>query len=422
MTEARERVAVVGAGVAGITAAYLLDRKYDVTLFEKSDKIGGHTNTFLVEFGPDRGMAIDTGFIVLNDKTYPNLHKLLLELGVKVRYSDMSFGFHSDKNGFNYSGRGVSGLFSQRSNFFKRRHWQFLSEILVFCKKATLELSEKKFGNDSLRDFFERHKFSNNLRDDYVIPMAAAIWSARAVDILDFPLATFLHFFSNHGLLSLADRPKWQTVVGGSYQYLEAFKKKFQGKIRTCSSILSISRNESQTSLQFPSGAEDFRYVVIATHANQVLPLLSQATPDESRLISAWKYQKNHTVLHTDSSFLPPNRRAWAAWNYRREMSSTGDEPLSVTYYMNLLQGLKTRNHYCVTLNSDKRIDARKILMEIDYEHPIYDLPAYLSQKELHRLQGTNSTYFCGSYFGFGFHEDAVTSGVNVARLLGVEW
>lgn len=420
MSSTQEKIAIIGGGVSGIVSAFLLSQKYEVTLFEANSKLGGHTNTFIVQSGPDEGIAVDTGFIVLNDKTYPLMHKFLEKLKAPVRYSNMSFGFYCERSGLCYSGNGISGLFAQRKNFFRRSHWRFLGEIQKFCKQGLADLHDDRISSETLRQYSVRHGYSQRLIDDYVIPMAAAIWSARAVDILDFPMRTFLNFFYNHGLLSLNDRPKWQTVVGGSCSYVHAFERSFSGRIVTGNPISKIERINGKINVVCAGRSESFDKCVVATHADQALNLLGDPSDEEKTILGAWKYQKNYTVLHTDRNALPPIRRAIASWNYRRELTANGEEPLSVTYYMNLLQGLQSKNDYCVTLNSKGLIDESKILYEIEYQHPIYNLPAIQSQVLLNKIQGVRQTWYCGSYFGYGFHEDAVRSAVSICDKLGV--
>lgn len=419
----KKTVAVIGGGVAGIVSAYLLQSDYEVTLFEKSPSIGGHTNTFVIPRGEDAGTAIDTGFIVLNDKTYDNMHAFLQELGVRPRFADMSFGFSCDKSGLQYSGRGLNGLFAQRGNIFKVRYLKFLNGIKIFCRNAAADLQAKTISPGlSLKSYVEEYSYSNDLIYDYVVPMGAAIWSAPVNALLNFPALTFLNFFSNHGLLTLKNRPRWQTVEGGSFQYLKAFTGKFNGTIETNTSIASIVRRGESVQISFQDNTQkDFNMLVIATHADQAFRLVADKSSEEHSLLGAWTYQKNRTVLHYDQSILNIKEAAQASWNYRREIGMGDSQPLSVTYDMNRLQGLSTKEKYYVTLNSVKTIAADKILFETDYDHPVFDEKAVATQDKLPSLNGQRNTWYCGSYFGFGFHEDAVKSAVNVARSLGVK-
>jgi len=418
-TPLTKRIAVIGSGAAGITAAHMLQKIANVKLFEKNSRLGGHTNTVVIEDGPDAGTPVDTGFIVLNDRTYPLLHTLLDQLNCPVRFSDMSFGYSSEKTGFYYAGTGLAGLFAQKRNFFRPAHYRFLGEIISFGKKATRDLDQGNVGDVSLSEY------TRNLRPEtlknYIIPMAAAIWSASQDDILLFPAKTLLEFWRNHGLLSLQDRPRWQTVVGGSHAYLKAFKRSFCGQIALNSSIRAIRRTPDGVTLIHQDGYhEEFDDVVIATHADEALPLLEAPTPDETTLLGVWKYQHNRTVLHTDTTFLPSNRKAWASWNYIERKNDQAYSPVPVTYYMNLLQGLKTHDDYCVTLNPDRDPARGTLIRDIAYHHPVYSREAVASQARLPSLQGNLHTWYCGSYFGYGFHEDAVRSGVEIAIQLGV--
>lgn len=422
-TSAKKRVAIVGSGVAGVSAALLLQAKYQVTVFEREKRIGGHTNTVVITDGPDAGVAVDTGFIVLNNRTYPTFHRFLKRLKVEVRDACMSFGYFSEPRGFYYAGTNLNGMFAQRSNLCKPWFWKFLLEIGKFGKSGAQALENNSCNDLSLRDFLKKNSFSPTLIDDYVVPIGAAIWSAPLEGILEFPAETFLRFFSNHGLLNLSDRPIWQTVKGGSHQYLKAFEAQFSGKIVTDAGIAKIRRNREQgnVSIEFLDGRiENFDLLIIATHADQALLLLDDPSPEESALLGAWSYQHNRTVLHTDISFLPPVRRAWASWNYRRDKGLAAHDPVSVTYYMNHLQGLNARKDYSVTLNPNRSFASGSVVTEIDYTHPVFTREAINSQNGLRAINGKNSTWFCGSYFGYGFHEDAIKSSVEVGEALGV--
>ena len=414
-----KRIAVVGAGVAGITAAHLLQRIANVTLYEKSRRLGGHTNTIVIEDGPDTGTAVDTGFIVLNDKTYPLFHTLLAEFNCPVRFSDMSFGFYSEKSNFYYAGTSLSGLFAQKRNVWRPSFYSFLYDVLSFGKKAISDLEQNNVGDITLGEYTKG--MTPETLNRYIIPMAAAIWSATQNEILQFPARTLLSFWRNHGLLSLKDRPRWQTVAGGSHQYLKAFSRSFCGRIKLGADIQTIRRNPDGVEIVHRDGeTEEYDEVIVATHANEALALLETPTPEENTLLGTWRYQDNRTLLHTDVSFLPPNPKAWASWNYVEHKQDKPDTPVPVTYYMNLLQGLKTIDTYCVTLNPDREPKPGSLIKEIHYQHPVFDLAAVATQEKLRGLNGKNRTSFCGSYFGYGFHEDAVRSAVQVAETFGV--
>jgi len=416
------RIAVIGGGVAGVVASYLLSRKHEVTLYERNSYIGGHTNTVLIDSGPDMGRAVDTGFIVLNDRTYPLFSSFLAQLGVAVRYADMSFSVHCERSGLQYASRSLGGLFAQRSNLLRPSFIRMLSQMPRFWRVARAELEAGGASGESLAEFLARHRFSKELLQDFIIPLGAAIWSSPAKGIDEFPAHTFLKFFENHGWLSYANQPRWQTVTGGSNVYIHAFLSKFSGKILTQSPVVRVVRPEGQVPLvKLSDGSESsFDKVVLAAHADESLRLLGDVYPEEQDLLGAWAYSVNKTILHTDESFLPPLRRAWA-WNYRREIGEQGTEPVSVTYDMNHLQGFSASKRYLVTLNPRREIPQGQILRSFNYTHPVYSPRSVATQQGLRGLNGARDTYFCGSYFGYGFHEDAVASAVGVARQFGIE-
>jgi len=415
----KRSVAVIGGGVSGIVASYYLSKKFEVTLFEKNNYVGGHTNTVVIQSGPDRGLAVDTGFIVCNDKTYPEFHKFLRDLGVAVRSADMSFGYYNEKNNFQYAGTSLRGLFAQPRNLFSISYLLMLKEILSFNKGALRALEQGELEGLSLGEYLQQQKASGRLLEDYLLPMGAAIWSSPDMDLLSFPAETFFTFFRNHGLLEFRKRPQWQTVVGGSFQYVKSFQKNFSGKIHTDSEVVSISRDPEGVKVKTRNEVSNFDYCILATHADEALKLLSDPTSEEEQALSPWSYQTNRTVLHTDRRFLPPLKSAWAAWNYRREAGSDGEDPVSVTYYMNRLQGLDVSEEYCVTLNPKSEIDQSKIIAQFSYTHPVFTFEALQGRKLLEGLSGQSKTFYCGSYFGFGFHEDAVKSALRLVEMLG---
>ena len=404
------KIAVIGGGVAGIVAAHLLQNDHQVTLFEQHDYLGGHTHTVTIEEGPDAGTGVDTGFIVFNEATYPLFIAFLDQLGVASRATEMSFGFHCRETGFTYAGNNLNGVFSQRANLVSPRFWRFLLEIGRFCRQAEADLAgDADLG--TLADYLARHRSQPFMADHYLAPMAAAIWSTPAGRVTAFPARSFLRFFKNHGLLDLRHRPRWRTVSGGSHSYVRAFRDRFRGAIRLDSPVQQVRRADDGVELAFADrSAERFDAVVVAAHADQALRLLADPSADESRLLGAWRYELNTTVLHTDTSVLPPAERAWACWNFRRERGDQGERPVYVTYSMNLLQGLATRRHYLVTLNRPGGYDEGQVLARMDYHHPLYTDASMATQAALPSLNGVRRTWFCGSYFGYGFHEDAVRS------------
>lgn len=406
--ETRQKVAVIGGGVAGIVAAHLLQDSCDVTLFEKEDYLGGHTHTVSVPDGPDGGTPVDTGFIVFNEATYPLFISFLQELGVPSRETQMSFGFDCQRTGFFYAGTDLAGLFAQPSNLFSLRYYRFLLEILRFCRQAKKDLGAKE-ELGTLDEYVARHGFSPFMVENYLLPMAAAIWSTPSGSVGRFPALSFLRFFNNHGLLSVFDRPKWRTVVGGSCSYVRAFLRRFRGSVRLNAPVTRVLRNPSGASVEVAGEAPRmFDAVFIAAHADQALRLLGDPSPDETRLLGAWRYEENATVLHTDLSVLPPTPKAWACWNFRREAREGAG--VFVTYAMNLLQGLTGEKQYLVTLNPLQSLDESRVLGSFVYHHPVYTGQSMETQAWLDSLNGRRNTYFCGSYFGYGFHEDAVRS------------
>ncbi len=418
-----QNIAIVGGGAAGITAAYILDKKHRVTLYEKNNYVGGHTNTFWIEDGPDQGTAVDTGFIVFNDRNYPRLNQLFSQLGVKSQDSEMSFSFYQEESGLQYNGTSINGLFGQRKNLFRPFFYKMIQDILHFNKRALSDLEAGSIGSDvSLGLYLDKLKLSPEFSLYYLLPMGAAIWSTPTKDMLDYPAEVFIRFFKNHGLLSVQNRPQWKTVVGGSQSYVKAFLQQFTGQIELNAQIEHVRRVDGKPIIRLADGVEhSYDLVVLAAHANESLKLLADPSADEQKWLGAWNYSKNHTVLHTDTSVMPPIQRCWASWNYTQELGASSTEPVSLTYHMNRLQRLKTKHQYCVTLNRTKPIDSKKIIREIEYTHPMFTVEALHSQQHLPSLNGKQNTYFCGSYFGYGFHEDAVKSGIAVANELGMD-
>ncbi|UTF50440.1 FAD-dependent oxidoreductase [Desulfomicrobium sp. ZS1] len=413
-TDAKKTVAVIGGGVAGIVAAHLLQDTREVTIFEKKNYLGGHTHSVSVPDGPDEGTPVDTGFIVFNEATYPLFIEFLQELEVPSRETQMSFGFHCERTGLTYAGTDLAGLFAQRSNLFSARYYRFLVEIARFCRQGKADLKDgQELG--TLDDYLLRHRFSPFMVENYLLPMAAAIWSTPAGRVGQFPALSFLRFFNNHGLLSLLDRPRWRTVSGGSSRYVRAFLRRFRGTVRCDAPIARVMRTAAGVSVEIVGEQPRiFDDVFIAAHADQALRLLGDPSPEESRLLGAWRYEENTTVLHTDVSVLPPAPKAWACWNFRREAEA--QSRVFVTYAMNLLQGLAARKQYMVTLNRPSPHDESQVLASLVYHHPVYTRESMATQSVLSSLNGRRNTYFCGSYFGFGFHEDAVRSSHNAVE------
>ncbi len=414
------RIAVVGGGIAGITAAHLLQGPHAVTMYEKNDYVGGHTHTVMVPEGPDAGMPVDTGFIVLNDRTYPTLNRFFDALGVAIRKSDMSFSYCDENSGFQYASSNLKTLFAQRRNLIDPGYWAMLGEILLFNRMVSTKLAKGTLEKLTLGQFLGRFRFSDRFRQQYLFPMVAAIWSAPDLQVNRFPMLTFARFFNNHGLLSVHDHPQWYYVAGGSHSYVKAFLRQFQGVVRTHTRPVSIQRGEKGVRITLDDGSSDgFDKAVIATHADEALQLLADPSDDECRLLGAWRYSVNQTILHSDTAWMPSDPNAWASWNVFRARRSSADAPVTLTYYMNRLQRLPTPRPYLVTLNPFRPIAAEKVIARMTYTHPIYTFDSLRTQTELPKLNGVRNTYFCGSYFGYGFHEDAARSGLQVAAALG---
>jgi predicted NAD/FAD-binding protein len=412
----RKNIAVVGSGVAGLTAAHLLQRKHNVTILEKSERIGGHTNTVIIPDGPDAGTPVDTGFIVMNHRNYPFFTKLLAQLNVELRDSDMSFGYHDVPSGLQYCGSGLDGLFAQRKNIISPAFHRMVRDTLRFFKTAQQDLNNTGLATESLGDYLKRNKFGPEFIEHHLLPMGSAIWSTPCEEMLEFPALSFMQFFHNHGLLTVNDRPQWRTVVGGSCSYIEKMKAEWKNvKIRTGVDISGIRRDHGVEIFFDGFKAEHFDEVVLATHADQAIKLVQDPSDAEQQTLGCWNYTKSRTLLHTDESVMPPLRKVWSSWNFQRlEGAET-----SLTYHMNRLQGLETKQQYFVSLNLPK--DPKGIIREFDYEHPMYTRKALASRTKLKELNGQNHTWFAGSYFGNGFHEDAVRSGVEVAAAFGID-
>lgn len=409
------RVAVVGTGVSGLVAAHLLQSRAELTIFEARDRIGGHVATVEVE-GPTGGaMAVDTGFIVYNRRNYPLFSRLLEDLGVETQPSDMSFSVRCDRTGLEYNGSTLRQLFSRRRNLLDPGFYRMLLDILRFNREAVGAL-ENGAAQASLGEYVVSAGYSRRLAEHYLVPMGSALWSVPRSRVLDMPAAFFVRFFENHGMLTVDDRPEWRVVTGGSRRYVEALVRPFRPRIRTGASVQRVERTEDGVRVD---GAL-FDHVVLACHSDQALALLADATPAERAILGALPYQENDVVLHTDTSVLPRRRRAWGSWNYW--LKGGDDAPATVTYDMNLLQSLPGDTTYCVTLNATDAIDPETILHRTSYAHPVYTQAGFAAQKRYEEIGGAaRRTHFCGAYWGYGFHEDGVRSGVRVARDLGVD-
>lgn len=417
-----KHIAIIGSGISGLTAAYLLSQKHQVTVFEKNDRIGGHTATVDIEVAGKNDVekyAIDTGFIVFNDKTYPNFLALLAEIGIGKQATEMSFSVHNCQTGLEYNGHNLDTLFAQRSNIFRPKFWGLVREILRFNKQCKAIFEQQNYQSGyTLGKFLAENNFSDFFAEHYILPMGAAIWSSSLAQMEDFEFRFFVQFFHNHGLLNIADRPQWYVIPKGSRSYLEPLCKKFQDNIVLNADISGITRVNNKVELHFNNAdSQTFDEVVIACHSDEALALLNDASDDETAILSAMPYSQNSVVLHTDKKLLPQREKAWASWNY--QLSQDRHKAASVTYNMNILQGLKSDHTFCVTLNQKEAIDPTKILREFTYHHPIFSAQSIQAQQQRSTICGVNHTHFAGAYWHNGFHEDGVRSGVEVAKRFG---
>lgn len=412
------RIAVVGAGISGNLVARLLHPGHEVHLFEANDYLGGHTNTVDFQMGATRGRA-DTGFMVFNDRTYPNFVRMLDWLEVPSQPSDMSFSVHCDLSGWEYQGSTLSGLFAQRMNLLRPRFFGMLSDILRFNRLATKAAAEGTLDDGvSMGNYLDRIGMGTAFREQYLVPMVAAIWSARPESIADFPARFLVGFMRNHGLLQVRDRPQWRTIVGGARNYVQRLLEPLGDRVHRHCPVQSVTRQADRVMLRLGDGrVEWFDHVVLATHADQSLAMLTDASADEQQILSAFPYQLNEAALHTDTSLLPRRERAWASWNYHRE--ATGSRRVTVTYDLSRLQNLSTPSPLLLTLNRTSAVAPDRMLKVISYHHPAYTRASIEAQRRFDEINGVRRTYFCGAYWGYGFHEDGVNSALAVAKYFG---
>ncbi|CAM3868425.1 NAD(P)/FAD-dependent oxidoreductase [Rheinheimera salexigens] len=417
------RIAVIGGGISGMLSWYLLQRQHEVIIFEANDYLGGHTATVDVSV-QGKQYAIDTGFIVFNDWTYPIFNRFISELNVDYQHTEMSFSVKNNAENLEYNGNTLSSLFAQRRNLFRPSFWRMLLEINRFNK-----LGKKLLGQDhtdlalSLGEFLTKHNFSQKISHNYLLPMGAAIWSSGLTAMPDFPVRFFLRFFNNHGLLNITDRPQWAVIKGGSRNYVQALQAKLgTDSIRLKQTITKVLRDQDSVTLQFTQGhSETFDKVVFACHSDQALALLGEnASENERQILANIAYKDNEVILHTDTALLPKRKKAWAAWNYN--LSSVANEQATLTYNMNILQGIEAPVTFCVTLNNTAEIDNSKILGRFMYQHPVYNQQTLVAQARRQEINGQQHSYFCGAYWYNGFHEDGAKSAVDVAALFGIEY
>jgi predicted NAD/FAD-binding protein len=418
-TRPLQRIAVVGAGIAGLAAAYLLDRRYHVSLFEAEHRPGGHSDTADVDYD-GTPIAVDTGFIVYNERNYPNLTALLAELRVPTEASEMSFSVSIGDGRREWAGSNLFALFAQPSNLLRPSFHRMLRDVLRFNRRATSDLASGALGQCTLGAYLDICGVSEEFRFDYLLPMGASIWSCPVEQMQAFPAASFVRFLANHGLLSVNDRPAWRTVSGGSRNYVQRLADRFGGVIRRGTGVVAIERAARGVLLHRSDGAvEHFDQVVVATHSDQALGLLRDADAHERRILGAIRYQANVAVLHRDTSLMPRRRRAWSSWNYRAAERHGSARPVSLTYWMNRLQNIDLARPLFVTMNPCREPDPRLTFATYNYQHPIFDENAIAAQYELGSIQGPRQTWFCGAWCGHGFHEDGLASGIAVALALG---
>ena len=408
------KIAIIGAGISGLTAAYYLRHKHDITVYESAPRIGGHTATIDVEHG-GRQYAIDTGFIVYNDWTYPNFIELIEELGVETQPTEMSFSVRCDQTGLEYGGNNLNTLFAQRSNLFRPSFHRMLHDILRFNREAVRDLESGRIdAATTLAEYLADNRYGDAFVYQYLLPMGCAIWSASTKSMADFPLLFFTRFFKNHGLLSVNDRPQWHVIKGGSRTYLEPLTREFSDSISVNARISSVRRRPESVKLIMANGrAVQYDQVIFACHSDQALALIGDATRAERDALTDIPYQSNEVVLHTDESLLPRRRGAWSSWNYwlRERYQSRA----VLNYNMNILQGFESDTTFCVTLNATESIAPDKIIETFNYSHPVFSLDSIAAARKIEEFNGLNRTWFAGAYLGNGFHEDGVVSGRQVA-------
>jgi predicted NAD/FAD-binding protein len=413
------KIAIVGSGISGLTAGYLLAPLHEVHLFESEERLGGHTHTHSIEVASG-SYNIDTGFIVFNDRNYPNFTKLMNQLKIESQPSSMSFSVKSPHYNLEYNGTTLNSLFCQRRNLLRPSFYRMIKDIIRFNKEATnyfLVHKEDPQDGVTLESYLEKNNYSQEFTEHYIMPMGAAIWSASREEMRQFPLHFFVRFFHHHGMLTVDDRPQWRVLKGGSSSYLSKITERFKNNIHLGKPVVSVIREEKSIRLKTVDQEFEFDHVIFASHADQAMKIFSNPTEIEKEIMNGFAYRPNDILLHTDLSVLPKRKLGHAAWNYY--LPEKLKERVAVTYHMNILQGIKSPETFLVSLNMDEYIDPKKVIKEIKYSHPVYNLGAVKSQKRWSEISGRDRIHFCGAYWASGFHEDGVKSGLRVAQMLG---
>ena len=409
------RIAIIGSGISGLTAAYLLNHDHEITLYEANDHIGGHTHTHDIEI-EGKIWAVDSGFIVYNERTYPNFIRILDELGVERKPTRMGFSVKSVSNNLEYAGHSLDGLFSQRRNLIRPSFWRMIKSILRFKKESEEQLNELPL-DMTIGSFLEKNHYPSEFIEHFIIPMGAAIWSTMPNMMTEIPAVFFIRFFQNHGILAIKDKPTWWVINGGSKNYVKKMTAGFTDRIMVSTPVKRVKRNDSiEIIAGSPQHMTRFDAVVFACHSDQALALLADPSYAENEILRAITYQKNDVLLHTDHSVLPTRRKAWSSWNY--QLDSDPERPVALTYNMNILQGLESSVTFCVTLNDPQAVSPDRIIKEITYHHPLITVESISAQKRKNEISGVNNTYYCGAYWHNGFHEDGVVSAMDACELL----
>jgi predicted NAD/FAD-binding protein len=415
-----KRIAIIGTGIAGLGCAHFLHHKFNLTLYEKNDYAGGHTNTICIP-EENRSVPIDTGFMVFNEVTYPNLTRLFRELKVATKPTEMSFSVQHLPTRLEFCGTSLNHIFAQRKNLFRPRFWKMILQINRFNSEAIETLNSAKFANMTLGDYVRTKNYGDDFLNFYLVPMSSAVWSTPPELMLEFPAIALLRFFHNHGFLGLHTQHPWFTVVNGAKNYVEKITVPFRDKIKLKSGAASVRRENSRVKVTDVSGqTETFDQVIFASHADETLKMLADANQQEKILLDEFKYQPNTALLHTDSSVMPKTKKCWTSWNYRIDRDANGKISPSTIYWMNSLQNVSDRHNYFVSINGENSVNPNSVLKRIQYEHPLFSLGAIKAQSDLPKLNQrvNNQIYFCGSYFRYGFHEDAFASALDLCRVI----